>query len=52
MGGVESRYFICSIDDMTDFARAVRSHRAVENNLHQCLDVNFREDECPMMTTG
>ena len=46
---VESRYFICSIDDVMDFAEAVRSHWSVENNLHWCLDVIFKEDECPIL---
>lgn len=46
---VESRYFICSIDDVMDFAGAVRSHWAVENNLHRCLNVIFKEDECPIL---
>ncbi|MBQ9206346.1 MAG: ISAs1 family transposase [Treponema sp.] len=46
---VESRYFICSIDDMIDFAEAVRSHWAVVNNLHWCLDVIFNEDACPIL---
>ena len=46
---VESRYFICSIDDVIDFSEAVRSHWAIENNLHWCLDVIFREDECPIL---
>lgn len=27
-------------------ARAVRSHWAVENELHWSLDVGFREDDC------
>lgn len=46
---VESRYFVCSVDDVTDFAGAVRSHWAAENSLHWCLDVIFREDECPIL---
>jgi transposase DDE domain len=46
---VESRYFICSVEDVMDFAQAVRNHWAVENNLHWCLDVIFREDECPIL---
>ncbi len=28
------------------FARKVRGHWAIENTLHWCLDVTFREDEC------
>ncbi len=27
------------------FAHAVRGHWAIENTLHWCLDVTFREDE-------
>ena len=46
---VESRYFICSIDDVMDFSEAVRSHWAIENNLHWRLDVIFKEDECPIL---
>ena len=46
---VESRYFISTVDDVIDFAEAVRSHWAVENNLHWCLDVIFKEDECPIL---
>ena len=44
----EVRHFICSFDgtDAEKFARAVRSHWAVENNLHWVLDVAFDEDSC------
>jgi predicted transposase YbfD/YdcC len=42
----EVRYFICSIRvSVKRFARAVRGHWAIENTLHWCLDVTFREDE-------
>jgi len=42
---IERRYFICSIDsDAELFAKAVRSHWAIENNLHWTLDVVFKED--------
>jgi predicted transposase YbfD/YdcC len=42
----EIRYFICSIRvSVKRFARAVRGHWAIENTLHWCLDVTFREDE-------
>lgn len=41
---IETRYFITSLTDITDFARAVRGHWGIENNLHWCLDVAFRED--------
>ncbi len=42
----EVRYFLCSIPvSVKRFARAVRGHWAIENTLHWCLDVTFREDE-------
>jgi predicted transposase YbfD/YdcC len=42
----EVRYFLCSIRvSVKRFARAVRGHWAIENTLHWCLDVTFREDE-------
>ena len=42
----ERRYFISSLQaDAKVFAKAVRSHWGVENNLHWCLDVTFREDD-------
>lgn len=41
------RFYLCSIQaDAKEFARAVRGHWAVENNLHWVLDVCFREDQC------
>lgn len=46
---VETRYFISSIENVEEFANAVRSHWAIENNLHWCLDVLFKEDECPIV---
>lgn len=46
---VESRYFVCSIDDAMYFAGAVRSRWVVENNLRWCFDVIFKEDECPIL---
>lgn len=40
------RYFISSLkQDVKQFAAAVRGHWAIENTLHWCLDVTFREDE-------
>lgn len=47
----ETRYFISSLQaDAKVFAKAVRSHWGVENNLHWCLDVTFREDESRIRT--
>jgi len=46
---VESRYFICSInEDAKLFAKAVRDHWGIENKVHWCLDIAFREDESRM----
>jgi len=42
----ETRYFITSLTDVNLFAKAVRAHWGVENNLHWCLDVTFNEDKC------
>jgi predicted transposase YbfD/YdcC len=42
----ETRYYFSSASGDTEaLARAVRSHWAVENNLHWILDVVFKEDE-------
>lgn len=40
----EIRYFISSLDNLDRFAYAVRKHWSIENQLHWCLDVIFRED--------
>jgi predicted transposase YbfD/YdcC len=43
---VEFRYYICSFKrDVNLFAKTVRGHWAIENTLHWCLDVTFREDD-------
>lgn len=42
----EVRLFITSLSlNVATFAKAVRSHWAIENNLHWVLDVCYREDE-------
>ena len=50
MGGkktVERRYFISSLEANAESAlKAVRGHWAIENELHWCLDIGFREDNC------
>ena len=40
----ETRFFITSLVDVDDFADSVRKHWSIENQLHWCLDVVFRED--------
>ena len=43
---VDIRYFISSLGmGVKRFANAVRSHWAIENTCHWCLDVTYREDE-------
>ena len=39
-----TRYFISSLVDIEEFADSVRKHWSIENQLHWCLDVIFRED--------
>ena len=42
----ERRYYLSSLPpDIARFARAVRGHWSVENNLHWSLDVSFGEDQ-------
>lgn len=42
----DTRYFISSLRlGVKRFAAAVRGHWGIENTLHWCLDVTFREDE-------
>jgi predicted transposase YbfD/YdcC len=40
----ESRYYLCSVTDLTRFAGAVREHWGIENGQHWVLDVQFGED--------
>ena len=44
----DCRFFITSLSqgDGELFARAVRHHWHIENQLHWCLDIAFREDDC------
>ena len=43
---VERRYYLSSLPlGVATFARAVRSHWGVENNVHWIMDVCFREDQ-------
>lgn len=37
-------YFITSLTDLEAFTDSVRKHWSIENQLHWCLDVIFRED--------
>lgn len=39
-----TRYFITSLNDVDAFADSARKHWSIENQLHWCLDVIFRED--------
>lgn len=42
----ETRYYISSLpSDAKIFARASRGHWGIENSLHWCLDIAFREDD-------
>ncbi len=42
------RYFITTHGEgnIRKFAKSVRAHWAIENNLHWCLDIIFHEDNC------
>ncbi len=44
---IERRYFISSLGANAEEAlRCVRGHWAIENQMHWCLDIGFREDDC------
>lgn len=44
---IEYRYYISSLaPDAAKINPAIRAHWRIENNLHWCLDITFREDEC------
>ncbi len=42
----EIRYYISSLKDIELIATTIRSHWAIENNLHWELDTVMKEDEC------
>ena len=44
----ETHYYVSSLVDVEEFSVAARSHWGVENSLHWCLDVTFREDHSRM----
>ena len=44
---VENAYFMSSLEnDPVKVANAIRKHWGIENGLHWCLDISFREDYC------
>ena len=48
---IEQRFYLSSLPpDAEQFARAVRKHWSVENQLHWSLDVPFREDQSRLRT--
>ena len=43
---IEKRFFISSLSaNAKNFSNAIRMHWGIENGLHWCLDVAFREDD-------
>ena len=48
---IERRFFLSSLPlDAKKFAQSVRGHWGVENALHWCLDVTFKEDDSRVRT--
>jgi predicted transposase YbfD/YdcC len=44
---IEASYFISSLENHAPtIAKAIRDHWGIENGLHWCLDISFREDHC------
>ena len=44
----ETSSCIASLENQAPtIATAIREHRGIENSLHWCLDIAFREDHCP-----
>lgn len=47
----ERRFYISSLEpDSRQIGNAIRAHWGVENQLHWCLDVTFKEDACRTRT--
>lgn len=45
--GVRRTGIICRVNEVKTFAQAERSRWSIENNLHWCPDVVFKDNECP-----